>query len=77
MATERDFWTIEEAAAHIRVSHWTLRKWLIGQKTKKKKTRYPKPQPPHIRFCQTYRFPIEEFKAWARDPEKYQQQKAA
>ena len=78
MATEqsaRDFWTIDEAAAYIRVSPFTLARWVRNKKPKKKKDRYPKPAPPYIRFCQSYRFPIEEFKAWARRPAE--QEKAA
>ena len=75
---ERIFWSCAEAAAYIGFSHDALYRWARNATKPKRKKRgaYDVPTPPFVRFGKHFRFPVEEFKAWAKTPTNYQQQKA-
>jgi len=72
---ERIYWSTAEAAAYIGFSADALERWArnaTSPKPKKKAGKYPIPNPPCIRFGRWFRFPIEEFKTWARTPANLQ-----
>jgi len=66
---ERLHWNAAEAAHYVGFSEDTLLRWVrnAGKKRRSKKT-FETPTPPFIRFGKYIRFPITEFKAWARTP---------
>lgn len=64
---ERIYWSTAEAAAYISVAENTLWTWVT--KNKKRRTRkFKAPSPPFIRLGKFIRFPIEQFKEWAKNP---------
>lgn len=76
---ERIYWSTAEAAAYIGFSEDTVWRWAknaTSARPKNKFGRYDIPKPPVIRFGKYFRFPIEEFKVWAKTPNNAPQQKA-
>lgn len=71
-AKDRLYWSTAQAAHYIGFSEETLWRWAknaTSAKPKKKLRKYPVPTPPCIRFGKFFRFPIDEFKAWAKNPD--------
>jgi hypothetical protein len=67
---ERIFWCTAEAAAYIGVSEDTLWTWASPRgKRNRRSKKFKPPKPPVVRFGKLLRFPIEEFKTWAKNPE--------
>lgn len=72
----RIYWTGAEAAVYLGVSERTLWEWAQHALNPKRKSRHSKgrplknkiPTPPCVRLGRLVRFPIDEFKAWARNP---------
>jgi len=68
--SEKNFWTIKDAARYLGLRDTTLYAWLNPNSRNNKKTsKLPGPPPPVYRFGlhKGLRFPIKEFIAWAEN----------
>jgi len=65
--SEKNFWTVKDAARYLGVGGPTLYDWIRPKK--RPKTTIPNPPPPVYRFGtrRGIRFPIKEFIAWAEN----------
>jgi len=65
-SSSRRWWTLKEAAAHLEIHPVTM--YRRARKALKKYTRKQTGMPVVRHEGREYRFPIEEFKTWARHP---------
>jgi hypothetical protein len=69
--SEKNFWTIKDAARYLNVGAGTIYDWLNADNKKPKPAKLSKltSLPPHFRFGSTkcIRFPIKEFIRWAEN----------